>query len=289
MRKHLAILILLAIAPIAQASVGVNVPVVGRVVGGGVLFLSAVDVTNQSDVKTAVTYYFDGANVRTGEPLSLVGSISDSGIVTLGAGTMPPRSNQHFDDFVDALVRAGRLPQSIESDGILGSVLFVFESATKSGQGAATVRVYNNLSGGFVSVAVKGHEIQQNEPQKLIVVIRDSRAHQGEPQIYPNLFINNTGLTPAGAQAGSVTVHVSAVSTRTGQPVGNTIDLNIGPGLVGQVGQAFQALGIDTAVEDSVLITVAVTSGTAAIEGIVSQVDEITRDGAAFEMSRADF
>ncbi len=292
MKRYVAAFVLfLATAGAATAAgLGVNVPLVGRLSGaGGTLFLTAIDVSNHSEVTSRVTFYLDAINTRTGQPFSVVGSIGSTGAVTLNAGSMVPRSNQHFDDFIDALVRAGRLPRSIEDDGVIGSVLFVFESLTRSGQGSVTARFYNGLAGGFVGVAVKGHEIVQNEPQKLIVAVRDSRGDPTVPQMYPNLFINNTGLTPSGTPGGAVTVRVSAVSARTGQGVGNAIEVNIGPGLVASVGQAFQALGVDIAAEDTILVTAAVTSGNAAIAGIVSQVDPVTRDGSAYEMSRAAF
>jgi len=41
--------------------------------------------------------------------------------------------------------------------------------------------------------------------------------------------------------------------------------------------------------EDTVLVYVNVTSGTAAISGVFAQVDVTTRDGTTTDMSRADF
>ena len=56
------------------------------------------------------------------------------------------------------------------------------------------------------------------------------------------------------------------------------------------VGHIFQALGVTpSTTENSVIIFATVTSGNAAIEGLISQVDPVTKDGSAFEMTRADF
>jgi hypothetical protein len=49
------------------------------------------------------------------------------------------------------------------------------------------------------------------------------------------------------------------------------------------------ALGIPTSVERTILVFARVRSGNGAIQGVISQVDVITRDGAVFDMSRADF
>jgi hypothetical protein len=108
---------------------------------------------------------------------------------------------------------------------------------------------------------------------------------------YPNLFINNTGLAPDGTAAtGDINVQVSAVSTATGQPAGTPINLTIAAGQTATVGHVFQALGITPSADTTTLLVYAtVTAGSAAIEGLVSQVDTVTKDGSAFEMVRADF
>ena len=42
-------------------------------------------------------------------------------------------------------------------------------------------------------------------------------------------------------------------------------------------------------IEESIFIYAKVTAGDAPLQGIVSQVDNVTGDGSVFEMSRADF
>ena len=292
MKRILLPLFAVALSASAFADgLSINVPVVGRVTGGGnVLFLTSLDISNNASSTVAVDFYFDGADAKTGEIVSVSGSIGSFGIVGRGGGSLAARTNAHFDDFVDAMVKANLLASTFRDDGVLGSALFVYNGYTKRGQGSVTARFYNAFGGGNVGVSVKGHEIATNEPQKLVATLRDSTGNGSASPVYPNLFINNTGLTPAGQPApSSVTVQVSAVSATTGQPVGNTQTYTIGAGQVVNLSHAFQVLGVDTTKEDQISVTVTVTSGAAAIEGLVSQVDNVTKDGSAFEMSRADF
>ncbi len=193
------------------AGLGINVPLVGRLTGAGdTLYISTLDVTNNSTSDAQVDFYLDGSDLTTGTSISRVGSISSNG--SLGAqgsgGLMRHRSNAHFDDFIDALGQAGILPSSIGTDGFIGSVLFVFNGFTKPAQASVTVRFYNSFGGGTIGQALKGHVIATGEPQTAIAAFRDSRAQTAGPRLYANMFINNTGLTPAGAgTSGSVTVH----------------------------------------------------------------------------------
>jgi hypothetical protein len=132
----------------------INVPLVGRVTGaGGVLFATAVDVTNNGGSIVAVDFYFDGRDATNGQTVSVAGTIGNFGLVSRGAGAMSSLSNQHFDDFIDSLVQSGMLASSFESDGIQGSLLLVFNGYTKHGQGTATARFYNAFGGGNVGVA----------------------------------------------------------------------------------------------------------------------------------------
>lgn len=267
----------------------INVPLVGRLIGGGnVLFATAIDVTNNGNSAVPVDFYFDGKS--NGQNISVAGTIGNFGAVPRGSGAMSPLTNQHFDDFIVSLVTAGLLPPSVLTQGIQGSLLLVFNGYNKRGQGSATARFYNAFGGGNVGVALRGHEITQNEPQKIMVTAIDTTATTDGGQIYPNIFINNTGLTPSGSTAGPVTVVVSAVSAQTGQAVGNSLTITIDPGQTATVGHVFQALGVTpSATETALLVYATVTSGNAAIAGLISQVDPVTKDGSAFEMIRADF
>ena len=151
-----------------------------------------------------------------------------------------------------------------------------------------TARFSNAFGGGTIGVSLKGHEISTNEPMSLVAAVRDTRGGSGA-QLYPNVFINNTGLTATGASGGTITVQITAYANSSGQPVGTPITLqNIGPGQTASVGLVLQALGVPAG-ENTILIYATVISGNSAIEGLISQVDAVTKDGSAFEMSRADF
>jgi hypothetical protein len=275
----------------ASTGLGVSLPLVARLVGAGpTLYISTVDVSNNTATAAQVDFYFNGVNLKTSAPVAVTGSVSGSGaLVAQGGGTaMRARSNAHFDDFIDALVTAGMLPATIKDDGFIGSTLFVFNGFTTSGQGSATVRFYNALGGGTVGQSLKGRELTANEPQSLVATVRDSRGKAG-PQLYANIFINNTGVTPTGTgTAGSVNVHVQAYANSTGQPVGTPLDTAIGFGQTVGISDVVASLKIPAG-EDTVLVYVTVTSGTAAIAGVFAQVDVTTRDGTTTDMSRADF
>jgi hypothetical protein len=291
MRKPFAVLILVigSISPSFGAGLGVSMPLVGRVIGSGnTLFATAIDVTNNSGSATAVDFFFTGSDGRTGELISIIGSVSDIGLVSRSRGILSGRTNAHIEDFIAELVTVGFLPREVQDDGITGSVLFVFQGLSRSGQGAVTARFYNAFGGGTVGVTIKGHEITSAEPKKIVAAIRDTRGQSGS-QSYPNLFINHTGLTPTGAASTeTVTVEISASANVTGQPIGVPMTFQLRPGETRTIGQALQALQVPAGTT-TILVTATVTAGNAAIAGVVSQVDAVTRDGSAFDMTRADF
>src|SRR5262245_1961404 len=288
----LAFVLLPAVSEAAPAvGMGVHLPLVARLIGAGpTLYISSVDVSNNTTTAAQVDFFFNGVNLRTSAAVSVTGSISATGApVAQGTGApMRGRCNAHFDDFIDSLVGAVMLPASIKDDGFIGSTLFVFNGLTQQGQGAAAVRFYNALGGGTVGQALRGHELSTSEPQALVAAFRDSRGKAG-PQLYANLFVNNMGVTPTGAgAAGSVNVHIQAFANSTGQPVGTPIDTAIGVGQTVGVSDVLASLKVPPG-EDTVLVYVTVTGGTAAIAGVSAQVDVVTRDGTTTDMARADF
>ena len=292
-RLSVAVIVAIACGSRAQAAapspaargLAVNIPVVGRLTAsGGILFKTAIDVTNNTGAATQVDFHLV-ATVGT-SPITVDGSIS-------AGGTMRGHFNYHADDFVDALVHAGMVSASAESTGLLGSVRFVFDGFTKSGQGSASANFYRDLSAGSASgtigVSATGHEISANEPVKLVGTFRNTLGKPG-PQVYPNLFINNMGVTPIGeAGATPVDVQISAFSNTTGAPVGVTKSLTgIAPGQTVVFGPVLSALSVPGS-EDTVIVYVTVVSGNAAIAALAVQVDNGTRDSTSVELHRADF
>jgi hypothetical protein len=276
----------------ASCGLGVNLPLVGRLIGAGAtLYTSTVDVSNNNSADAQVDFYLDGVDIAAGSPISVAGSISSTGVpVPVGmGGLMRSRSNAHFDDFIDALVQAGLLPANIEPDGLIGSVLFVFNGFSKSGQGSAFVRFFSAFGGGTIGQALRAHEISSNEPRSIMAAFRDSRAQSSGPRLYANMFLSNIGLTPSGALAsGSVNVHIQAYANSTGQPVGTPFDVTILAGQTTSISDVLHRVAAPAG-EDTILVYATATTGTAAIAGVAVEIDDTTKDGSVVDMNRADF
>lgn len=274
----------------AAAGMGINLAAVGRLIGNGnTLFLTAVDITNNAGAAAQVDFYFDGTS--NGEPVAATGSISSAGaLVAQGTGgDMPAHHNVHFDDFVDALVKANMLTADVETNGVIGSTLFVFGGFNKSGQGAVTARFYNDGCGGTVGQAINGREITNAEPTKLVVTARNTIGEEG-PQLYSNLFVNNTGLTPGGVGVASADdILVTAISATTGVAVGKTVTLSgVNPGATGVISNVFPTMSIPND-EDTVILEIQVTSGTSALDAVVVAIDSTTKDGTTTKAANGSF
>ena len=276
----------------AGCGLGVNLPLVGRIVGAGnTLYISTLDVSNNGTTDVQVDFYLDGQNQTSGAPVSVTGTVSSAGeLVPIGTGgDMRARSNAHFDDFIAALVQAGMLPATIEPDGFLGSILFVFNGVSQSGQGSALVRFYSTFGGGTIGQALRAHELTSNEPRSVMATFRDSRTLPTGPRLYANMFLSNVGLTPNGAlAAGTVNVHVQAYANSNGQPVGTPFDVSIGPGQTASISDVLHRVAAPAS-ESTVLVIATATTGTAAIAGVAVEIDDTTKDGSVVDMTRADF
>ena len=283
--------ILLCAAGAIADGIGINVPLAARLTGAGnVVYSTAIDVSNHAGTDVRVSFYFDAVNARTQNAITITGIVTNDGLRQPGQGLLRGHSSAHFEDFIAALADSELMPEGAIADGVLGSVLFVFDGVTRGGQASVIARFENDFAGGTIGVSLRGREVTAGEPQHLIALVRDSRGNtRGDAELYPNLFINNMGLTPGGEPSSeAVNVEVSAVSSRSGLAVGTPLTLLIRAGQTASVNSALRALQVPGD-EESVLVTARVTSGDAAIHGIVSQVDEVTRDGSVFEMSKADF
>src|SRR6266496_825088 len=85
----------------ASVGLGVNLPLVARLIGAGpTLYLSSVDISNHNATATRVDFYLDGIDIATGAAVSV------SGFIQRGStGLMAARSTAHFDDFIDTFVK----------------------------------------------------------------------------------------------------------------------------------------------------------------------------------------
>jgi hypothetical protein len=277
----------------AATGLGVNNPVIGRLSGGGgVLYRTSVDVENNTNTATEVDFFLDATDLTTGAPISVTGLIANNGPGTLLEGY----SDVHYDDFIDTLRQNGLITQTEENDGLLGSMLFIFDgfNSFKGGQGSSQARFYSEAFGGTIGVAAKGTEITVDNPLSLVGVFRKTLNEADTPQLYANLFLNNVGELNDPRLPDTVsatdTVRLSAYSSSTGLPVGITKDYTIPKFQVVSVSDIFAQLSIPTT-EDTILVFADVVpgSGNAAIEALAVEVDNTTHDGSSVEMGRADF
>src|SRR5262249_56500820 len=65
---------------VVAAGMAVNLPLVARLIGAGpTLYISTVDVSNNTATAAQVDFYFNGVNLRTSVPVAVTGSISSAG------------------------------------------------------------------------------------------------------------------------------------------------------------------------------------------------------------------
>src|SRR5215472_16825384 len=143
---------------IPASGIGSNWPVVGKLTGGGgVNYFTSIDIANNTGTGFAAEFFFDGADVVTGGAISITGNVTNPGVI--GDFVLDAYSNAHFDDFASDLVSAGGLTQQEYNDGVLGSMLVVFDGTQFSGQGTAQARFYSNSPcSGTIGVSAKGQE-----------------------------------------------------------------------------------------------------------------------------------
>lgn len=270
----------------AAHGTAVNLPLVGRVTGSGnTLFLTSVDVSNNTAASRQVDFYFDG--VSGGLAVRVDGSVTRTGLVEQGTGTpLPARATFHSEDFIDSLVQAGMLPAATRDQGVTGSLLLVFDQTQRAGEGSASARFWNSFGGGTVGVSIAGVDVTADGPQSLVTVVRDTRGQPGS-QLYTNLFLNNTGLDRSGAPGGFVSLELTAYASSTGAQAGVPLVIrDLAPGHTATVSQVVTQMQLSAG--ETYLVYARVTSGQSTIAGLASIVDATTRDGSAVLMSRAD-
>lgn len=277
--------------------IGVNNPVIAELTGeGGVQYFTGLDVSNNTAAPHIVAFFFDGADAATGAILPpITGNIVDPGGVTGQDDAMNGYANAHFDDFLGALRDGSALTQQEYDDGVVGSLLLVFDGTSASGQGSSQARFYSAGCGGTIGVGAKGLEITGNNPVQLVGVFRDTTGEAGVPQLYPNIFLNNVGFNISGGpptlNGGDITVQLTAYSAThpSPTPVAQTTIGPIGLGQTAVVSRLFGFLGLTNATDDTLLVFAAVIDGDSTIQALGDEVDPTTRDGSSIELSRADF
>lgn len=280
---------------------GINVDVIGRLTGGGgVLFKTSLDVSNNTTDATRVDFFAELKDATTGGPLfEVTGSIANSGVTSPGGGQLLDLSVAHFDDFIDALRVSGGVSAQEEADGLLGSlVLEYFGFSPALGKASAEARFYSTVpagngsfSGGTIGVSANGHEFTDAEPTSLVGIVRNSLGEANTPQIYTNFFICNEGFIDpsSGLTGATVTLRLTGYSNKDGSVTGTLSIPSVEWGQTAVVSDVFTALGGNHAKDDTLLVFVDIISGNSAISGLASKNDNLTKDPSAAQLRPANF
>ncbi len=279
---------------------GVNVDVIGRLAGGGgILFKTSLDVSNNTTDATRVDFFAELKDSANGNFFEVTGSIANSGVTSPGGGQLLDLSVAHFDDFIDALRVSGGVSAQEEADGLLGSlVLEFFGFSPALGKASAEARFYSTVpagngsfSGGTIGVSANGHEFTDSEPTSLVGIVRNSLGEANTPQIYTNFFICNEGFVDPvnGLTGNTVTLRLTGYSNKDGSVTGTLTLPPVAWGQTTVVSDVFTALGGNHAKDDTLLVFVDITSGNSAISGLASKNDNLTKDPSAAQLRPANF
>jgi hypothetical protein len=264
---------------IAASGLGVLMPVIGRLTGGGnILYTTTLDVSNFSPGAVTVDYKFQGADVKTGAAISFSGTF-----VNDGGTKMRAFSDVRFDDFIDAMVQRGWITPAQEADGVLGSMVVVFEGVSAGNQAAARARFFSSQSGGTIGVSVNGHVLSTSDGTAVAGAFSDTRTIPGTPQLYSNIFLTNFGQLVNGQfVASDDTVTITAFSSATGQQIGTPLTVPI-PSFR-TLSTSLSALGVPEGA-GAVIVLAKATSGQGILVGVGAEVDDATKDPSGFEMN----
>ena len=222
----------------------------GRITSLGVQYITDVDITNLS-YQDASSVYFEliGIDATTGDlqdPIAayLLADGSNPDDMTIKAWT-----SLHFDDFIAFLHDNGFIDDTLFAHGFLGSLYVEFDGLPdNTGQASTSTRFWSGSPGASIGVAAggeltflgstdgSGYRRSAFGSTVLAGVVRDTRGEAGIPQLKPNLFINNTGVTAGSGTStadGHVTVYVNAYDAYTGDPVGDTRSFDLAVGQTG--------------------------------------------------------
>ncbi|MGH9440907.1 MAG: hypothetical protein ACRD16_01395 [Thermoanaerobaculia bacterium] len=279
---------------------GINVDVIGRVNGGGgVLFKTSLDVSNNTTDSTRVDFFALLKDQVNGHEFEIDGGIVNAGVAAAGGGQLAGISVAHFDDFIDALRNApGGLTAQEESDGVLGSLVLQFYGFTPAfGKASAEARFYSSvpagngsLSGGTIGVSLNGHEFTDSEPTSLVGIVRNTVGEANTPQLYTNFFICNEGYVDSSGLVGQlVTLRLTGYSNSTGAITGTFTYPSLSWGQTAVIGNVFSLLGGNPSKDDTLLVFVDIVSGNSAISGASAKNDNITKDPSAAQLRPANF
>lgn len=267
----------------AAPGAGVLMPVIGRLFGSGnVLFTTTLDVANFTGSPVTVHFTFHGADVKTGAAISFLDNFAND-----GGSKIRAFSDVRIDDFIDAMEKKGSISAAQEADGVLGSMVIVFEGVdpnTAAGdQIAARARFFSSQFGGTIGVSLNGHPFTGRETTAVAGSFSDTRTIANTPQLYSNIFLSNFGQLSNGQFLSSNdTVKIQAFSSATGQPIGTPLTVSL-PSFQ-TLSTSLSALGVPEGA-GAVIVLAKATSGQGMLLGVGAEVDDGTKDPSGFDMN----
>jgi hypothetical protein len=264
---------------IGASGIGLLMPVIGRLTGAGdILFTTTLDVSSFSPGPVTVDYKFQGADVKTGAAISFTGTF-----VNDGGTKMRSFSDVRFDDFIDSMVQRGWITAAQEADGVLGSMLIVFEGVSTPNLAAARARFFSSQSGGTIGVSLNGHVLTSNDGTAVAGAFADTRTIPSTPQLYSNIFLTNFGQFNGSTFVSSDdTVKLTAFSSATGQPIGTPLTVTL-PSFR-TLSTSLSALGVPAGA-GAVIVLAKATSGQGVLVGVGAEIDDATKDPSGFDLN----
>ena len=259
----------------AFGAFSVDLPIVTRAQGATTTFYTSIDITNNAAQATDVSYEYISADLTIDASGTLVHNLAGHG-------------NFHQDDLMSYLASTGAIT-SDQANSTFGTLLLNFTnpSFTTGNEASASVRVYNYLTAGqrpSIGLAYRGILLTKNGSHSLASVISNSTTATTGPSVVTNLGLENVGINDAGQVDGTpVTLTLTFYDPATGAQVGPQPTVTLSAGQVTQLNDVWSRYGLPTTA-NSLLVSVAETSGTAQIRGYISVKDTFTSDGSFFFM-----
>jgi hypothetical protein len=276
MKRILGGVLVLSLAAPALAGFSVDFPLVMGLAGASTRFYTAMDITNNSDQATDVTFEYISDSL----------SIDVAGVLLVG---LPGHGNFHTDDFIQYLAAQGFLTTQ-QAANTKGTLLLTFTNpdfATGT-EASATLRTFNYVTPGqrpSIGFAYRAYPLYQTGSHTLVSVVDDTHATKGSlPLVLSHLGLENVGIDDSGTvTTGAVTLKIAFTDPATGGPIGPTPSVTLQPGQMKQINDLWHTYALPNS-SNSLILTVIETAGTAQIRGFILVKDISTNDISYFAM-----
>ncbi|HET7451773.1 MAG TPA: hypothetical protein VFL12_03475 [Thermoanaerobaculia bacterium] len=265
----------------SQSGIGYVEAVVGRLKGGTILYSTSLDVWNFSGAAVTTPFEFRGADVVTGAAITFTGTFT----LASGGGPLGAFNNVHFDDFIHAATQAGGITPGQENDGVIGSLLILFEGVSDPSICGARARFSSQQFGGTIGVTLLGHLFDGTETTAVMGVFSDTTTSPALPHLYSNVFLTNLGQFDSASGmflTSDDTVVLTAYSATTGTQIGQPKTIALGTGRTASVN--LRDVGVPAGAGRVIVIAKA-TSGHGLLLGVGSENDADTKDPSGFPMA----